>query len=131
MKLLRVLVASLAILAFGTSSFAGDLQDSIAKAAQQEAQAPPSKIDNAYLWSGAAIFAAGMSMAVYGFLHTSGGKFVAGEVSKESHTGLGAAGLAVAGLGGAIVYFGSQHSKSAPSISVAPGRLTLAKRLSW
>ena len=32
------------------------------------------------------MFAGGMALAVYGFLHTKGGEFVAGEVSKESKT---------------------------------------------
>ena len=131
MRLVRVLAASLAILGMSTASFAGDLLQSAAKTVQQEAQAPPPRIDKTYLWPGAALFVTGMSMAVYGFLHTSGGDFVSGEVSKESKTELGGAGLAVAGLGGAILYLGAQHSKHAPSITVGPGRITLAKRVSW
>jgi len=99
MRRLRILIASSAILAIGTSSFAGDFQDSVAKAArdaagQQTEQRSGNR--NPYLWPGAALFVAGMSLAVYGFLHTSGGEFVSGEVSKESKTGLGGAGLAVA-----------------------------------
>ena len=131
MKLVRALAASLAILGLSTSSFAGDLLESAVKAAQQQAQAQPSRIDKAYLWPGAGLFVAGMSMAVYGFLHTSGGEFVSGEVSKESKTELGGAGLAIAGLGGGILYLGAQHAKRAPSITVGPGRITLAKRVSW
>jgi hypothetical protein len=131
MRLTRVLVVSLAILGLSTAGFAGDLHDSISRAAQQPAQTQPTKIDKAYLWPGAALFVAGMSMVVYGFLHTSGGDFVSGEVSKESKTELGGAGLAVAGLGGAILYIGAQHSKRAPSIAVGPGRISLTKRVSW
>jgi hypothetical protein len=132
MRLVRTFVASLAILAVSTASFAGDLQDSIAKAAQEQAKAQqPAEIGKAYLWSGSALFVAGMSMAIYGFLHTNGGEFVSGEVSKESKTALGGAGLGIAGLGGAILYLGSQHSKRAPSIAVGAGRLTVAKSVSW
>jgi len=132
MKLVRTVVALMAILAVSTASFAGDLRESIAKAAQQQqTQAQPVDIGKAYLWSGSALFVAGMSLAVYGFLHTNGGEFVSGEVSKESKTALGGAGLAIAGLGGAILYLGSQHSKRAPSIAVGAGRLTVAKRVSW
>jgi hypothetical protein len=131
MKLVRVVAASLAILGLSTAGFAGDLLESAAKAAQQEAQAKPTKVDKSFLWPGAALFVAGMSMAVYGFLHTSGGDFVSGEVSKESKTGLGGAGLGVAALGGAVLYLGAQHSKRSPSIAVGPGRITLAKRVSW
>jgi len=131
MKLARPLLASVVILGVSASAFAGDLQDSIARAAQQQAQAPSPKIDAGYLIPGVALFVAGMSMAVYGFLHTSGGEFVSGSVSKESKTGLGAAGLAVAGAGGAILFLGSQHAKRAPSVTIGPNRFAVSKRVTW
>lgn len=131
MKLFRISVAWLLMFGLSTATFAGDLRDSVAKAAQQEAQAQPSKIDKAYLWPGAALFVAGMSMAVYGFLHTSGGEFVSGEVSKESKTKLGGVGLGIAGLGGAILYLGSQRTKTAPAITIRSGRVTLTKQIAW
>lgn len=131
MRLARLVIVLLTILGLSTASFAGDLQESIAKAAQQQAQAPPPKIDKAYLWPGAALFVAGMSMTVYGFLRTSGGEFVSGSVSQESKTELGGAGLAVAGLGGAILFVGSQHAKHAPSVSFGPNRVAISKRVTW
>jgi len=131
MKLARPLLAAAVILGVSTSGFAGDLRDSIDKAAQQPEQASSRKIDSGYVIPGAALFVAGMSMAVYGFLHTSGGEFVSGSVSKESKTGLGAAGLAVAGAGGAILFLGSQHAKRAPSVSIGPNRLAVNKRVTW
>ena len=135
MKLLRPTLVSLVIVGLSAPSFAGDLHDSIAKAAQtqprdQEERAPV-KMDKAYLVSGGSLFVVGMSMAVYGFLHTSGGEFVSGSVSKESNTGLGAAGLAVAGAGGAILFLGARHAKHAPSVSVGPGGVTVNKRIAW
>jgi hypothetical protein len=131
MRLVRVVVALLAILGLSTAGFAGDLRESLAKAAQQEANTQSARIDKRYAWPGAALFAGGMALALYGFLHTSGGQFVSGEVSKESHTGLGAAGLAVAAAGGTILYVGAERARHAPSIAVGPGRVTVAKRLSW
>jgi len=131
MKLARPLLATMVILGLSTSGFAGDLQESIARAAQQQAEASPRKIDSGYLIPGAALFVAGMSMAVYGFLHTSGGEFVSGSVSTESKTGLGAAGLAVAGAGGAILFLGSQHAKRAPSVSIGPNRFAVKKHVTW
>ena len=89
------------------------------------------KIDTPYVISGATLFVVGMAMATYGFLHTSGGDFVSGEVSKESKTGLGGAGLAVAAAGGAILYVGAQRAKKAPSLTLAPHRVTISKQLSW
>jgi hypothetical protein len=133
MKLARPLLAALVILAMSTSGFAGDLHESIARAvqAQQQAQAPPPKIDAGYMIPGAALFVAGMSMAVYGFLHTSGGEFVSGSVSKESKTSLGGAGLAVAGAGGAILFLGARHAKRAPSVTIGPNRFAVNKRVTW
>lgn len=131
MRLVRPLIASAIILSFSTASFAGDLRQSIARAAQEQEQAPPAKIDKAYLVPGATLFVVGMSVAVYGFLHTSGGEFVSGQVSKESKTELGGAGLAIAGLGGAVLFIGSQHAKHAPSVTVTPGRLAVGKRITW
>jgi len=131
MAFVRRAFAVLAMLSLSTASFAGDLQDSIAKAAQQQAETSPPKIDKGYLVPGAALFVAGMSMAVWGFLHTSGGEFVSGAVSKESNTKLGGAGLAVAGAGGALLFYGSQHAKHAPSVGVGARQLTITKRVAW
>jgi protein-S-isoprenylcysteine O-methyltransferase Ste14 len=131
MKLVRTLAVSVAIVGMSTASFAGDLMESAAKAVQQETETRPSHLDKAYAVPGAALFITGMSLAVYGFLHTSGGDFVSGQVSKESKTTLGGAGLGLAGVGGAILYLGSRHMKHAPSITVAPGAIGVAKRLSW
>jgi len=132
MKPLRTALAWLLILGLSSSAFAGDLKDSIAKAAEEQAQQPKTgiSIPKPYLWSGAALFVTGMSMTIYGFLHTTGGEFVSGQVSTESNTKLGAAGLAVAGAGGAILFFGAK-SNHAPSISMAPGRMTVSKHISW
>ncbi len=130
MRLARPLIASLIIFGLSTSSFAGDLQQSISNAAQQQAQAP-AKMDKAYLVSGAALFVAGMSMVVYGFLHTNGGEFVSGQVSKESKTEVGGAGLAVAGAGGAILFLGSQRAKHAPSITFGRDHVTVTKQIAW
>jgi hypothetical protein len=131
MGLVRPLVVSLTILGLSTPSFAGDLRESIASNAQQQAQTSPRKMDKAYLVPGAVMVVAGMAMATYGFLHTKGGEFVSGEVSKEANTGLGAAGLALAGAGGAVLFFGSERSKRAASVTIAPNRLSIAKHVSW
>jgi hypothetical protein len=131
MRVLRVFVAWSLISGLSTSALAGDLGTSIAKAAEQQAQAQTTRIDNKFLVPGSALFVGGMALAVYGFLRTNGGDFVSGEVSKESKTEIGGAGLALAGLGGAVLYLGSQHSKRAPSITVGAGRIAVSKHVSW
>ena len=136
MRLARPLIVSLLIVGLSTSAFAGDLRDSIDRAAAQPA--PPAqagsgsmKMDKGYLISGASLFVAGMAMTVYGFLHTNGGEFVSGEVSKESNTALGAAGLGVAAAGGAILFLGAQRAKKAPSLTFGPKGFKVAKQLTW
>jgi hypothetical protein len=131
MRALRVLVAWSLVIGLSTSALAGDLRSSIAKAAEQQAQTQKTSIDNRFLLPGSALFVGGMALVVYGFLHTKGGDFVSGEVSKESKTEIGGAGLALAGLGGAVLYLGSKHSKRAPSITVGAGRVAVSKQVSW
>jgi hypothetical protein len=131
MKSFRIVIATLVTLALSTSAFAGDLRESAERAAQQQAATQSKKIDGAYLWPGTALFVAGMTMVMYGWLHTNGGQFVSGQVSQESKTGLGAAGFAVAGAGGALLFFGSERAKKAASVSLGPGSVQIAKTVSW
>src|SRR5206468_5927450 len=63
MRTLRVIVAWFAIVGLGTSAFAGDLHESIAKAAAE--QPPPPRrtgIPKGYLWTGTALFVGGMTV---------------------------------------------------------------------
>jgi len=129
--MVRVLIAWVLVVGLSTSALAGDLSSSIAKAAEQQAAAQKPKIEKTYAVLGGAMFAAGLALATYGFLHTKGGEFVSGEVSKESNTKLGATGLAIAGAGGAVLYLGSQKSKKSAAVSVGDGRVALSKRVSW
>ena len=134
MRTLRVLVVWMLMVGVSTSALAGDLQTSVARAARDQAQQQQSDrttIPKGYLVPGAILFIGGMSMAFYGFLHTKGGDFVSGQVSKESNTHLGGAGLAVAGLGGALLYVGAQRSKTSASIALGPHGVTVSKRVSW
>ena len=131
MRMVRVLIAWVLVVGLSTSALAGDLSNSIAKAAEQQAAAQKPKIEKTYAVLGGALFAGGLALATYGFLHTKGGEFVSGEVSKESNTKLGAAGLAIAGAGGAVLYLGSQKSKSSAAVTVREGRIALSKRVSW
>jgi hypothetical protein len=134
MRTLRVLVAWVLTVGLSTSALAGDLQSSVAQAARDAAQVQQSErtpIAKGYLIPGAALFIGGMAMAFYGFLHTKGGDFVSGQVSKESNTELGGAGLAVAGLGGALLFAGARRSKASASVALGPHRVTVSKRISW
>ena len=140
MRLFRIGVAWLLVLGLSTAGFAGDLRESVANATFDQApqtQQQGVRIPSGYLWPGVALFVGGMSMALYGFLHTSGGDYVTvpppgqSGISASSNTALGASGLAVAAAGGALLFVGSKKGKAAPSIAVGPGRVAVAKRVSW
>ena len=127
----RSLVVTVAILGVTTGAFAGDLQQSADKAAQEQARAKSAPIEKGYLVTGLALFGVGMGMTLYGWLHTGGGEFVSGQVTKESKTGLGAAGIAVAAAGGMVLFIGSQRARGAASVTVGPNGVAVSKRLSW
>ena len=140
MRLFRIGVAWLLVLGLSTAGFAGDLRDSVANATfdQATSQTPQGvKIPSGYLWPGVALFAGGMGMAMYGFLHTSDGQYVAvpppgGEgVSQAMNTTLGVSGLAVAAAGGALLFIGAKKGGSAPSVTFGRDRVSVAKRVSW
>jgi hypothetical protein len=140
MRLFRIGVAWLLVLGLSTAGFAGDIRDSIANATFEQTpqtQQQGIKIPSGYLWPGVALFVGGMSMALWGFLHTSDGQYVqvpppGGDgVSKASNTALGVSGFAVAAAGGALLFVGSKKAKSAPSIAVGPRGVAVAKQVSW
>jgi hypothetical protein len=131
MRMVRVLIGWVLVVGLSTPALAGDLQSSIAKAADQQQAAQKPRIEKTYAVLGGALFAGGLALATYSFLHTKGGEFVAGEVSKESKTELGGAGLAIAGAGGAVLYLGAQKSKRSASVTVGNGRIALSKSVSW
>ena len=117
MKLLRIGVAWSLVLGLSTAGFAGDLRESIAKAATQQEQPPSNRMPASCAWAGGTLFAAGMAMTLYGFLHTNGGEFVSGQVSKESKT---AHDKRLVG-----------NLKPSPSIALGPGRIAVAKQVGW
>jgi hypothetical protein len=140
MRLFRIGVAWLLVLGLSTAGFAGDLRESVANATFDQTPRPQDqgiKIPSGYLWPGVALFASGMTMALYGFLHTSDGDYVTvpppggGGVSTSSNTALGASGLAVAAAGGALLFIGAKKGKAAPSIAVGRDRVAVTKRVSW
>jgi hypothetical protein len=131
MRTVRALVASMLVIGLSTPAFAGDLLSSAAKALDQQERTAKPSIEKKYAVLGGALFAGGMALAVYGFLHTNGGEFVSGQVSKESNTKLGGAGLAIAGAGGAVLFLGSQKAKRSASVTVGAGRVALSKQISW
>jgi hypothetical protein len=133
MKTLRTAIATALILGLSTSAFAGDLAESIAKAAQQEeTRTQRSGAAKAMVYTGAGMFIGGMTVGLLAFMNNTNGEFAefgeANAVNKE----LGTAGLCIAFVGGALVFLGhSRAAKSVPSVTVAPGQMKVSKKISW
>ncbi|HKB12008.1 MAG TPA: hypothetical protein VKD69_15205 [Vicinamibacterales bacterium] len=137
MRTLRTALIVCLALGVATQAFAGDLQQSVAKAASEQAQqpeerAPAKSVNKPLVYSGAALFVVGMSVGLYAFINNKNGSFAefgeANAVNKE----LGAAGLITAFAGGTMMFLGSHRAaKHAPSVAVGPGGLKVSKQLSW
>jgi hypothetical protein len=140
--MLRRILAVALTCAVATPVSAGDLATSAAReveklAAEQSGSAAKSG-KNELLWPGVGILAGGLVLALYGFSHTTGATVNIGTNSsgtsssitaKEEHaTGVGIAGLAAAGVGGFLIWKGSQDAKR-PSIQIGPRFLRIQKKL--
>lgn len=110
-------------------AFAGPLKDSVSKA-----QVPPPARENRLLWPGVSVLGAGMAVALYGFTHTTGASISTNasgtsiNVEEKKSTGVGFAGLAIAGTGAFLIYKGANDAKKRPSIAVGPGRISYSVR---
>ena len=78
MRALRTGIVALIVTGFATSTFAGDLQQSIAKAVEQQPQErAPSKssASKPLVWAGSALFVGGMALGLYSFINNQNGGF--------------------------------------------------------
>lgn len=142
--MLKITTTIVLVITLASPTFAGGLTDDIAKAADQAAQAQTARpshgpMSKAALWSGITLFAGGMTVGLYGFLHDKntgypgykGTTLVLNE-AKAQNVPLGAAGLTAASLGGAILFLGQRAARrSAPSVAVNAHGITVAQRFSW
>jgi hypothetical protein len=133
MNALRTGLALLLVMGLSTSAFAGDLAASIAKAAEEQAQQQQpagSTGGGAMKGLGAAVFAAGLGMMLYGFLASQ--EFGTEDVEKlaRGRTGIGVAGAGVAAAGGALMIAADRRGPST-ALRVGNGGVTLAQRVTW
>src|SRR5262245_35754972 len=136
MKFLRVVTVWTAVVGVAGSALAGDLRTSVAKVVEQQEQAtrPAASgqpIPKAYLWSGAALFAGGMAVAMNGFLNNRNGEFPEFGEADSTNVAMGAAGLAAAVGGGMLLFLGKKRAAHVSSVTVQPGRLSAAAKLVW
>lgn len=133
MRAVRTAVAALLIFALATAAFAGDLRQSIDKAAQQPQERTPSKstYSKPLVWTGAALFVGGMTFGLYSFINNTNGGFSEFGEANAVNKKAGTVGLATAFGGGVLMFLGSHKSSKSPSVSVAGGRVSVSKRVSW
>jgi hypothetical protein len=134
MKMLRTIVTCVLALSLATAATAGDLRDSAAQAATAAAQtAQPSKAPSrkALVYTGGALFAAGMTTALYGFMSSGNGDYAQFGEATSRNKALGAAGLAAAFAGGTIMFLGSRSRFAPSSVAVNGAGLSVEKMVSW
>jgi hypothetical protein len=131
MRALRTAVAALLVLGLTTSAHAGDLEKSIAKAAQQEETRSQKSGSKALVVAGSGIFLGGMAVGLYAFMNNTNGKFAEFGEADSVNKKLGAAGLSAAFVGGLLIFLGHDRAKSAPSVTVGPGQVKVSKQVSW
>ena len=133
MRVLRTGIVALIVAGLATSAVAGDLQQSIANAAQQPSPPPRAtskSTSKALVWTGAALFVGGMTFGLYSFINNKNGGFAEFGEANAVNKKAGAAGLATAFGGGVLMFLGSRKSNS-PSVTVGIGRVSVSKQVSW
>lgn len=128
---MRIAIAWLLILGLSTPAFAGDLRESIAKAAGEQTPSQRGSMPKGYLWTGTTLFVTGMAVGLYGFLNNKNGEFPEFGEADSTNRALGTAGLVTAFVGGTVLFLGERRARSSPSVTFAPGRMTVAKTVKW
>ena len=131
MRTARIVVAWLVIAGMSTSAFAGDLRSSVEKAAHEQAQSSDKPMPKGYLWAGSALFVGGMTVGIYAFLHNRNGDIPRFDEATATNKPLGAAGLGLAFVGGTILFLGERQTRRSPTLTVAPGRMSVTKQITW
>src|SRR5262245_57385464 len=102
---------------------------STAQATQEQNQNRP--IPKGYLILGSGLFAAGLTVALVGFLDNRNGEFPEFGEATSTNVKMGAAGLATAFGGGAILFLGKRQANRSVSVNFGPRRVSVARQWSW
>ena len=140
MKIARLaLVGLLALSMSGAPAFAGELQDSIARAAAnaaadtQEAPMVRTTGTKAATMAGTALFAGGMVFGLYQFINNGNGSNSEFGEADATNPKLGLVGLGTAFAGGMLMLMGHKANGATKMPSLTFGRhgVGVAKRISW
>lgn len=138
MKTARLaLVGMLMMSMSGAPAVAGELHESIAKAAANAATADPQETPmvrtggmKATLATGSALFVGGMTFGLYQFINNANGGHSEFGEADATNPKLGFVGLGTAFAGGMLMLMGHKAQKM-PSLTFGRQSVGLAKRISW
>jgi hypothetical protein len=141
MRIANIVIVSSIIVAMSTPAWAGDLRDaanagipvSASRASEQATQEQNRSrpISKGYLYLGSGLFAAGLTVALIGFLDNRNGDFPEFGEATSTNVRMGAAGLATAFAGGAVLFLGKRKANQSTSLSFGPRGVSVSRRLSW
>ncbi len=137
MKMFRIaIVGLLAASMSGAPAFAGDLQDSIARAAANAAAAQETPMvktggRRAAVLAGTALFVGGMTFGLYNFINNANGSNSEFGEAEATNPKLGAVGLGTAFAGGMLMLLGHKTQSKMPSLTFGKQGVGVAKRISW
>lgn len=126
-----LLVACLAT-AVATPAYADGLRAAADKAAQQADTMTAAPRSSTLKWAGLGLFVGGMSVGLYAFIHNKNGSYAEFGEADAVNKKLGAASLAAAFAGGALLFVGTRKApRTMPDIKVGPSAVTVSKQVSW
>ena len=132
-KTAKFLLALWLAIAAATPAYADGLRAAAEKAAQQAAGTMATQPrSNAMKWTGLGLFVGGMSVGLYSFIHNKNGSYAEFGEADAVNKKLGAASLATAFAGGALLFVGTRRAPAAmPDVKVGPSAVSVTKQLSW
>ena len=132
-RMARLLLAAWLALAAAAPAYADGLRAAAEKAAQQAAPTMTTEPrSNVMKWTGLGLFVGGMSVGLYSFIHNKNGSYSEFGEADAVNKKLGAASLAAAFAGGALLFAGTRKAPAAmPDVKVGPSAVSVTKQLSW
>ena len=132
-KTARTILAAWLAVAVTTPAYADGLRAAAEKSAQQAAeQAVMQPRSKTMKWTGLGLFVGGMSVGLFAFINNKNGSFAEFGEANAVDKKLGAAGLAAAFAGGALMFVGTRRTPAAmPAVKVGASTVTISKQVSW
>ena len=143
MRIANIVVVSSLIVAMSTPAWAEDVPAAFANAATPlsasrlaagqatQEQNQNRAIPKGYLYLGSGLFVAGLTAALVGFLNNRNGDFPEFGEATSTDVKMGAAGLATAFAGGAVLFLGKRQANHSTSVNFGPRGVSVSRRLSW